>query len=127
MDGGEIMKESQIPVLCVQCQLFLFVRHLVRHFARLSHSVKPKDSGTRLIFVASHDFNQKEATVIVCFPNLVYQGKKKMPGPYEIRFHEFYSHFLCACAGYYLQTTSRSQLGRVKSGCEVARVILKVP
>lgn len=45
MDGGEIMKESQIPVLCVQCQLFLFVRHLVRHFARLSHSVKPKDSG----------------------------------------------------------------------------------
>ena len=75
MDGGEIVKESQIPVLCVHCQL-LFVCHFVRHFARLSHSMKPKESGYRLIFVASHDFNQKEATAIVCFPNLVYQEKK---------------------------------------------------
>ena len=30
------------------------------------------------------------------------------------------------CTGYYLQTTSRSQLGRVKRDCEVARAILKV-
>ena len=32
----------------------------------------------------------------------------------------------CVCTGYYLQTTSRSQLGKVKTDCEAARAILKV-
>ena len=53
---------------------------------------------------------------------------KKKNDPYGIRFHAYIlSWFLVTvCTGYYLQTTSRSQLGRVKRDCEVAQAILKV-